>query len=235
VNEPQFVAYSGTDVLEAMTAAKNYNEALLDLVVSAQPDRNARVLDFGAGLGTFADMLRGRGYNPDCVEVDERLCQTLTTKGYNVATDMNSVKPRSYDLIYSLNVMEHIENDVDVVTQLGGMLAPGGRLLIYVPASRVLYSAFDRAVGHYRRYDRAGMRNLASAAGLTVKELRYCDPVGWLAGLAYKFVGDKEGTLTPRSVATYDRYAFPLSRRLEGVFGQLIGKNVLLVAEYQGT
>jgi SAM-dependent methyltransferase len=232
VNETQFVAYSGTDVLEAMAAAKNYNEALLDLIVAAQPNRGARVLDFGAGLGTFADMLRLRGYNPDCMEVDEGLCQTLESKGYNVATNMGSAEPRSYDLIYTLNVMEHIENDVDVVKQLGELLAPGGRLLIYVPASQVLYSAFDRAVGHYRRYNRDGLRNLASSAGLSVKELRYCDPIGWLAGLAYKFVGDKEGTLTPRSVAVYDRFAFPLSRRLESVFGQLVGKNVLLVAEY---
>jgi SAM-dependent methyltransferase len=229
----QFVPYTGTAVLEAMTEAKNYNEFLVDLIVAEEPDRGARVLDFGAGLGTFADMMRGRGYNPDCAEVDEELCQHLTAKGYNVATDVGTLEPRSYDLIYTLNVMEHIENDFDTVKQLSGLLAPGGRILIYVPASQVLYSAFDRLVGHYRRYDRARLRNIASASDLTVKELRYCDPLGWLAAFAYKLIGDKEGELTPRSVATYDRFVFPLSRRLEPIFGQGIGKNVLLVAEYR--
>jgi SAM-dependent methyltransferase len=178
--------------------------------------------------------LRERGYTPDCLEVDEGLCQGLSARGYHVATDIGSLTPRSYDLIYALNVMEHIENDVDTVKQLSGLLAPGGRILIYVPAFQVLYSAFDRLVGHYRRYTRSGLRGLADAAGLTVTDLRYCDPLGWPAAFAYKFVGSKEGELTSGSVATYDRYVFPTSKRLETVFGRAFGKNVLLVAEYRG-
>lgn len=228
------VSYTGADVLEAMTSAKNYNEALVALITSQEPDPSSKILDFGAGFGTYADMLRERGYNPDCLEVDDGLCHALSGKGYRVAKDAAELEPRSYSLIYTLNVFEHIENDVETFRRLSALLAPAGRLLIYVPASQVLYSAFDRLVGHYRRYSRSTLSILADEAGLDVIELRYCDPLGWPTALLFKYAGSKDGKITSRSVAAYDRLIFPSSRRLESVFGQVIGKNVLMVAEYRG-
>ena len=227
------VSYTGTSVLEAMTLAKNYNASLLDLVTSAQPDPSSKILDFGAGLGTYVDMLRERGYEPDCAELDDGLSHALTGRGYRAVKDVAELEPRSYSLIYALNVLEHIEDDAETVGRLSGLLAPGGRLLIYVPASQVLYSAFDRVVGHYRRYTRSSLRRIVEGAGLEVAELRYCDPLGWPTALLFKYVGSKDGELTPRSVAMYDRFVFPASRRLEPVFGQAFGKNVLAVAEYR--
>jgi SAM-dependent methyltransferase len=233
LNDTPSIAYAGAGVLDAMTYATNYNAALLELITSEQPDRSARILDFGAGLGTYVDMLTELGYSPDCLEVDEGLCHALAAKGYQVTTEVGSLEPRSYDLIYALNVLEHIENDLGTMRRLSELLAPGGRLLIYVPASLTLYSAFDKLVGHYRRYTRAGLRVLADAAGLDVVELRYCDPLGWPTALVFKLVGNKDGNITPRSVAAYDRAVFPLSKRLEAIFGQTFGKNVLLVAEFR--
>ena len=227
------VSYTGADVLEAMTSAKNYNRALVALITSEQPDPTSKILDFGAGLGTYADMLRQRGYKPDCLEVDEGLCHALSGKGYQVARDMAELEGRSYSLIYALNVFEHIENDVDIVKRLSGLLAPGGRILIYVPAFPVLYSAFDKLVGHYRRYTRSSLSDLAEAADLTIKELRYCDPLGWPTALLFKYVGSKDGTITSRSVATYDRLVFPASKNLEPLLGRTLGKNVLMIAEYR--
>ena len=62
--------------------------------------------------------------------------------------------PPGVDLIYTSNVLEHIDDDLAALKQLRATLSPGGRIAIYVPAMQVLYSDMDRSLGHYRRYGR---------------------------------------------------------------------------------
>ena len=59
-----------------------------------------------------------------------------------------------YDTILYLHVLEHIENDQDEIREAEKRLKKGGHLLIMVPAHQKIYSNLDRAVGHYRRYER---------------------------------------------------------------------------------
>ena len=113
-------------------------------------------------------------------------------------------------------------------------LAPGGRLLIYVPAFNLLYSANDERVGHVRRYRRAGLVELVRNAGFQVERASYVDSLGFFAALAYRFVGDPEGGLSVTSVRLYDSLLFPPSRLLDRVVGRWFGKNLLLTAVRPG-
>lgn len=229
-------AYTGCDNLEAMTKAVNYNTFLVDTVdkhlgfpgISA----DTRVLDFGAGSGTYADMLSERGISPECLEPDEELQHVLRSKGYKVV-DYDQAQPsetEQYSLIYTFNVLEHIKNDQAAAEQLAALLRPGGKLVVYVPAMEMLYTAMDAKVGHYRRYRRTQLNRILRNAGLEIAESRYCDPLGFLATLAYKILGSADGTLDPRSVELYDRAIFPLSKALQMLTGTFVGKNVLVVA-----
>jgi SAM-dependent methyltransferase len=221
-------AYTGCDNLEVMQEAVNYNRFLLDCVMAEVDSPTATVLDFGAGRGTYADLLTERGLRPDCLEPDPTLQERLARNGYHVVDD-SSATP-SYDVIYSLNVLEHIKNDQEALEQLAGWLRPGGRLVLYVPALELLYTSMDKKVGHFRRYRRAQLCRLVGNAGLRVESATYCDPVGVLATLAYKYLGRSDGTISSVGLKIYDRLVFPLSRSLQVVTGRLFGKNLLLVA-----
>ena len=67
-------------------------------------------------------------------------------------------------------------------------------------------------------------------AGLQVEAARYADSLGFLAALVYRFAGDDSGVISPRSVRVYDRFLFPLSRRVDHLTLGSFGKNVLVVA-----
>ena len=59
-----------------------------------------------------------------------------------------------YDTILYLHVLEHIKNDQNEIKEAKKRLKKGGHLLFMVPAHQKIYSNLDRAVGHYRRYER---------------------------------------------------------------------------------
>jgi SAM-dependent methyltransferase len=222
-------SYSGTANLEVMASAVNYNEFLTQLVLSSAKPGD-RVLDFGAGIGTFAKRVREAGYSITCVEPDACQSDQVARMGIHVVRQLDEIRNQSVDYIYTLNVLEHIEDDVATLRELGRKLSPGGRLLIYVPAFEVLFSSMDRRVGHHRRYTLSGLKAAVEAAGLSTGRGRYADCLGFFASLVYRFLGDDGGRLDERALVMYDRIVFPLSRGADIFFSRFLGKNVSLVA-----
>lgn len=219
--------YTGLDILQTLQEARNYNRYLTDLCQrAAGAERTA--LDFGAGIGTFPDLLKDRGFALRCVEPDQHLAARLREKGYETVTDLADFADGSINFAYSLNVFEHIEDDRAVLGTLAAKLRPGARLLIYVPAFASLWTELDDRVQHYRRYTRATLATLVVNAGLQLEECRYVDSLGFLATLAFKLLGNKSGSLSPTAVRTYDRVAMPLSIALDKVSSGF-GKNVYAI------
>jgi SAM-dependent methyltransferase len=223
------LTYTGLDVLETLDRATNYNAFLLDLVLQNCSGRG-RMLDFGAGIGTFAKLLRKGGVDVVCVESDERLADGLTRDGFLTFNDVNEIPDGSFEFIFTLNVLEHIEDDRASFSRLAAKLVRGGRLLVYVPAFECLWTSLDERLKHHRRYRRAGLERLARSIGLTVWKTRYADSLGFFAALSFKLFGSEKGDLSARAVNLYDRYIVPPSRALDLILGRWLGKNVYLVA-----
>jgi SAM-dependent methyltransferase len=221
--------YSGIGNLEAMQVAENYNNYIIQKIKSAAGSSNANLLDFGAGNGTIAIRLVQSGFSVDCVEQDQELIRTLAKEELVVFSTLDNIGDASRKFIYSLNVLEHIENDKLVASELVKKLSPGGTILIYVPAFTILWSSMDTAVGHYRRYDKKSLTNLFKSEDLEILKLEYIDSLGFLASLVLKAFGTKDGRLSPILVKAYDRLIFPLSKMLDRA-RLPFGKNVLLVA-----
>jgi SAM-dependent methyltransferase len=222
-------AYTGTENLEVMKEAVNYNRMLID-VVKRHARRGERVLDFGAGVGTFALPMQRDGYAVECVELDDAQRATLAAQGLTVHRTLEGIRDGSVDFVYTLNVLEHIDDDVGALRDIGRTLREDGRLLVYVPAFPVLFTPMDQRVGHLRRYRRHDLRAKVDAAGFDVLRNDYVDSLGFLATLVYRMTGSRSGAIDRGALRAYDRYVFPMSRRLDLALRHVIGKNLLLTA-----
>ncbi len=138
-------------------------------------DGAAKVLDIGCGDGFIWPRLTGvgsvEGIEPDPVLVApdspyrDRIEHTGLLEGRERGHD--------HDLVLMLDVLEHIENESGSLDRVAELLAPGGTLLLTVPALQSLWSEFDELSGHFRRYDRKSLRAALQRAGLEVVHLRY--------------------------------------------------------------
>jgi SAM-dependent methyltransferase len=227
--DPAAPGYTGVDNLEIMEEAINYN-AFLHALVIAQSAPTYQILDFGAGSGVLARPLTTAGYRICCIEPDGELRARLLASGLDAHASLDSIPANSADLIYTVNVLEHIADDRSTVTALRERLKPGGRLLVYVPAFPILYTSMDHKVGHLRRYRRADLTRLLQGAGLVIERIAYQDSLGFAATLVFKLLGNNTGDINRRALITYDRFIFPVSRLIDRFSRRWIGKNLVALA-----
>ncbi|HET7923759.1 MAG TPA: class I SAM-dependent methyltransferase [Rhodanobacteraceae bacterium] len=225
--------YTGVENLEVMREAENYNRYLQSLV-----ERHAagatRVIDFGAGSGTFAIPCAAAGFDLTAVEPDEHLRAMLAAARIRAVADVTALPDEGFQFAYTLNVLEHIEDDVGALRALRAKLVPRGCLLAYVPAFPVLTTSMDVRVRHIRRYTRATLRGSLEAAGFEIREMRYADSLGFAATLMFKALDDGRGGVNRSLLRLYDRLAFPVSRALDTLTHRWFGKNLLALAAKPG-
>jgi len=101
--------------------------------------------------------------------------------------------------------------------------------LIFVPALRFLYSAFDRAIGHHRRYHKDELIARVEEAGLVVVRARYFDLLGILPWWLVNTLGGRTSLASSLS-GLYSRVMVPLMRPIERLVPPPVGKNIILIA-----
>jgi SAM-dependent methyltransferase len=230
-HEPSASApYTGEDILEALTIARNYNNWQARRILEFFP-ASAPLTDFGAGLGTFAKILRAQGRRVLCIEPDEILLAKLRRDGLDATASISDLADGSLSAVYTLNVLEHIEHDEETLALIHRKLEPGGKLLVYVPALTMLWTSLDDKVRHFRRYHRRELQDKLQRAGLVTVSVRYADSLGALAALAHRCCFDQgDGTVSIRAIRVFDRYVFPLSVVCDWLCRFLFGKNLLALA-----
>lgn len=212
-----------------MDQAVRYNRFLLDQILR-WAGRKHVILDFGAGNGRFAIAVHQAGIGVHAIEADPGLREKISAGDVVAHADFTALANREFDGIYTVNVLEHIEDDEAVLSEFHEHLREGGGLLVYVPAFALLFSSNDVRVGHVRRYRRRPLVAQLERAGFIVDDARYVDSIGFAAGLFYRFLGDREGDLDLRAVRFYDAVLFPISRVLDRVLDRFFGKNLLILA-----
>ena len=221
--------FEAPDLIEVMDTAVRYNQFLVDALL-AWGRGAGRLLDYGAGNGRFCGALAEQGFDLVAVEPDASLRDQIRARGVPVSRDLETLGDERFGGAYSINVLEHVEDDVGLLASLHERLVARGRLFLYVPAFPVLFSANDTRVGHLRRYRRKGLLAAVEAAGFRVTRAVHVDSLGFAAGLWYRHFGDPQGGLDPAAVRLYDRAVFPLSRALDALTRGALGKNLLCEA-----
>jgi 2-polyprenyl-3-methyl-5-hydroxy-6-metoxy-1,4-benzoquinol methylase len=148
------------------------------------------VLDAGGGSGYMTIQMLAAGYevtlaepDPQLAEFAERQVQEngLASRFGSIRAELEALDPEttgSFENIVCLDVLEHIEDDYRALRHVAGLLAPGGRLIVSVPALPRLYGTRDVAYGHYRRYTRRSLQQLIEGCGLAHSQLRYWNLLG---------------------------------------------------------
>ena len=227
--------YTGIQVLEAVSYARNYNQSLLDIIKKETTKiKKPFIVDFGAGEAMYASMLRDQlNIDPVCIELDKKLREMAKKDGFKTAASIQEISKKA-DIVYSLNVFEHIENDEAIAKEIYDNIKSGGTLIVYVPAFQILYSSMDKLVEHYRRYRLKRLRNILESVGFDIIKIEYADPLGFFAAALFKIFGNKNGYISPFGVKVFDRFIYPVSKLIQPLTAKLFGKNVYAVAIKRG-
>jgi 2-polyprenyl-3-methyl-5-hydroxy-6-metoxy-1,4-benzoquinol methylase len=229
-------AYVGTE-LEIFARATRWKAYL---VAALREHVRGDVAEVGAGLGAFTTLFLStpvctpvRSWS--CIEPDASLLAALRARHAAeiargrircVAGTLDDLAPSArFDCILYIDVLEHIEDDRAELARAAEHLAPCGKLVVLAPAHELLFSAFDRAIGHHRRYDSHSL-SAAAPSGLRREQLRYLDSVGMLASLANRLLLEQSQP-TAAQVQLWDRCMVPLSRRLDPLLRFQLGKSIL--------
>jgi len=218
----------------ALNEAVNYR---LSLLQEFHDYLKGDVLEVGSGIGQLTEQLvqlpgvkRVHAVEPDSSffsHLTERRLPIESTHG-----TVSDVPPDNrYDAIVSVNVLEHIEDDVDELKRYRGRLNPGGHLCLFVPACPSIYAPIDRTFGHYRRYTHQVLCDRLSAAGFKIEALHYYNSVGYFAWWL-NFCVLKKTTFEIGKVRFFDRAIFPVVHGWEyHVMRPPFGQSLLAVAQ----
>jgi 2-polyprenyl-3-methyl-5-hydroxy-6-metoxy-1,4-benzoquinol methylase len=136
------------------------------------------VLEIGCGQGILRQMLEAETrWNVDAMDLNAgALFHSAPGRGrtalYNIHDRAPGLAAR-YDAIILFDVIEHIDDPVSFMASALYHLKPGGRIFINVPALQSLYSKFDVAVGHCRRYNKQTLETELAKAGIRKVDERY--------------------------------------------------------------
>jgi 2-polyprenyl-3-methyl-5-hydroxy-6-metoxy-1,4-benzoquinol methylase len=232
--------YAG-DELELFKHCSNWKSYML---AAMKPYLKGDVLEVGAGIGGTTQLLCTPGATSwTALEPDSVLLETFTATMEAMSFSC-PVKPvvgtvtdlpadAKFDAIIYVDVLEHIEHDGPELQNAAQHLRPGGHLIVLSPAHQFLYSPFDEAIGHFRRYNADSLRSL-SPAQLKLTVLRYMDMVGMMASLANHSLL-KQSMPNARQLWVWDKAMVPISRLIDPLFGYSLGKSILAVWTLTGS
>jgi SAM-dependent methyltransferase len=224
-----------------MASARQYNRWIYEELA---PFAGQRVLEVGCGIGNITRYFVDRTL---VVAIDRLPASVAYARSRfrglpNVIvlpgdiTDpaiLPDLAAYAFDTVISINVLEHIEEDVAALRRMAAVLPSGGRLLLWVPAGRYLYGTLDEALGHVRRYEREELAEKVEAAGFRILKLHYVN----LLGIPGWFLNSRVlgRWLLPRGqLRLYDIVAPPfiwLERRIRRVWDLPLGQSLVCVAE----
>lgn len=226
--------YVGSE-LELFAAVGNWKSYWAKRI---RPFVTGDVIEVGAGIGSNTPFLDPGGSKRwVCLEPDplllsrlqEGLKQAAHLSRYETAccTLQDFDPDQRFDTIIYIDVLEHIENDREELDIAARRLRPGGRIVVLSPAHQRLFTPFDAAIGHFRRYDRGMLRSI-SPAGLTLEHLSYLDSAG-LAASAANLLFLRQSMPSERQLRFWDNWIVPVSRVLDKLFLYSVGKSIIAV------
>ncbi|MFN8154584.1 MAG: class I SAM-dependent methyltransferase [Bacteroidia bacterium] len=225
----------GLHTLEAVSEAVHFNRWMYEQV---RPYMQGNILEVGSGIGNISEFFILEKANITLSDIRDNYCRALNRKfPAQTVLQMDLVDPQfevkyaalasTYDGIFALNVVEHIEDHDTALKNIRFLLKPGGKVLILVPAWPMLYNKIDKGLFHFRRYTRSSLNTVLTGAGFTIEKTWMFNALGipaWITGgLLFREKELKKGQMN-----AYDKL-IPLARVLDTLTFRSLGLSVISV------
>ncbi len=232
----------GLETLETIAKAHNFNRWMAEMV--RQYMIPGRILEVGSGIGNISREFLEAGADLTVSDIRENYCGYLeehlaTYESLRDVVQLDLVHPQfeqvyadylgSFDNLFALNVIEHIEDDTQALVNCKKLLKSGGRMVILVPAYQALYNGFDEELFHFRRYTRSSMSRVFEAAQVPVLKrfhFNFMGIFGWFVS------GNllKKRTIPSGQMGLYNKLV-PIFRLIDKIVLQQVGLSVVVVGE----
>ena len=223
--------------LKSMESLNNYSQWIFD---SIKDYFGKNVLEIGSGLGVFAEYLHHKHYhgieiNPVQLQYLKKKFKRypqLTFSGHDIVT----LNPKSFkqdcgnfDTVICINVLEHIQQDEQALRHMYDLLAPGGNLILFVPALKSIYGTVDQADHHFRRYNKHDLCQKIHHAKLIITQQRYFNFFGIFGWYLHgKILRTKIHPIT--HLSSFNAFV-PLLRNIENLIPIPLGLSLLTICK----
>lgn len=213
----------GEETLRIMETAGWYNHWFFSMV---EPDIKGEILEIGAGMGTFTRRLARLG-RVTAIEINPTLIKRLEKiKGLeagfgDIERGKYFFKNKRFDSVICLNVLEHIKEDKEALSNMNKLLKTGGRLTLLAPAHQAAFGSLDKNLGHFRRYSKKQLLKKLVNSGFEVSKLRFLNwpgAIGWFINARIL----KRKLLPKNQLSIFDKLARPFligEKSIEPPFG----------------
>jgi ubiquinone/menaquinone biosynthesis C-methylase UbiE len=227
----------------ALHEAENYHRWQFEWVA---PFLSGKILDIGSGTGNHLKYLKdfelvSVDIDPECINDlkiryrDQKQWKFLVAD-VTQANALSGFADESFDTVFSSNVLEHLENDAQVIKNLSRLLKKGGKLVVLLPAHEGLFGRLDTFAGHYRRYSKKSLAKRMIEAELAPLSLNYVNAVGAIGWFVNGRILRPKGLSTKSinsQILFFDRWVIPVLRTFERTVSLPFGQSLLGVATKQ--
>lgn len=227
----------GLVTLNVIEKADHFNEWMYDII---RPNCNGRILEIGSGIGNISQFFIRDKQEIVLSDLRENYCEIIKQKYPNntiikidlVHNDFDNEYKNligTFNTVFALNVIEHIENDVLAIANCKKLLKFGGKLTILVPAYQFLFCDFDVELEHYRRYTKSSLNTIIDKNNLKRKKTFYFNFIGIFG---WFFTGKilKKKTIPEGQMGLFNKLV-PVFKLADFLTFRKIGLSVICVSE----
>jgi SAM-dependent methyltransferase len=189
------------------------------------------ILEVGAGIGSFSKNYEKSFNEITLIEPDKynfkKLKQNIRNKNIIILNTSIKKTKKKFNCILYMNVLEHIRDHVKEINFAIKKLNKNGFLIILVPAHQKLFTKFDKAVGHYRRYSMSFFKK--KFRNITLEKLIFLDFFGYFLYFFNNLFLKKEVYPSKFKILIWDKIFTPITIIIDFLIGYKFGKNILCV------
>lgn len=235
------VDLEGLETLNVVGIADNFNRWMYNTIRSYC---SGNVLEIGSGTGNISEFFLKDGYRICLSDIRENYCEVLKRKFQGEknllgVVQLDLVHPDfemmyadllgTFDTVFALNVVEHIEDDNLAIANCHKLLKKGGRIVILVPAYQWLYNSFDKELLHYRRYARKGLSKLIEQNGFKIIRVMSFNAFGILGWFVSGSIMKKK--IIPSGQMRIYNKLVPVFKLMDHVLFRRVGLSVIAVGK----
>lgn len=194
---------------------------------------SGNVIEIGAGCGSFTrNYYNSKIKSIVLTEMDVKNINELKIKFNNDAnikilnSSIENIEQK-FDTMLYFHVLEHIKDDINEIKNAVKKLNTGGHMIFMVPAHQKIYSNLDKAVGHFRRYEKDFFKN--NFFGLKLVNFKYLDAMGYLLYSLNRIFFKKETFPSKLKIFIWDKIFTPITVIIDFILNYRLGKCIIAI------